>query len=91
MGYMNGDGKQNIKLIIRQREKVIFEGEVKAFTSYNGKGVFDIIPEHANFVSLINSSFVIHKTDGQNSETKFEEGIVRVRHNTVNVYLGIGK
>ena len=87
---MNHSSKQNIQLVIRQRDKLIFEGEAKAFSSYNEKGIFDVIAEHANFVSVITTSFMIHKTDGTSQETKIEEGIVRVYNNKVNVYLGIG-
>ncbi len=85
------NNKQNIILLIRKREKVIFDGKAKAFTSQNAKGVFDVIGMHANFVSVINDSFVIHKTDGQKEELKIEEGIVRVHNNNVTVYLGIGR
>jgi F0F1-type ATP synthase epsilon subunit len=81
--------KENIMLIIRQRERLLFEGEVKSFSSFNERGIFDVLYEHANFVSIINKSYIIHKLDGTKSEVKIEEGIVRVRDNKVRVYLGI--
>jgi F0F1-type ATP synthase epsilon subunit len=76
-------------LVIRQREKVLFEGEVKAFSSSNERGTFDILYEHANFISLIRNSCVIRKVDGTTIEMKIEEGIVRAHENKVMVYLGI--
>ncbi|MBU4099741.1 hypothetical protein KJ980_08940 [Patescibacteria group bacterium] len=81
--------KQNIMLVIRKREKVLFDGEVKSFTSSNARGTFDVLYEHANFISIINKNCVIRKLDGGVSEIKIEEGIVRVHENKVTVYLGI--
>ncbi len=80
---------QNIQLIVRQREKVLFEGEAKAFSSFNGNGEFDVLATHANFVSIINESYTIHKLDGNKDEVKIKEGIIRVRKNKISVYLGI--
>ena len=80
---------QNIMLVVRQRDKIIFEGEVRAFSSFNERGNFDILYSHANFISLIKKNYVIHNVDGTKSEIKIEEGIVRAFDNKVTVYLGI--
>lgn len=80
---------KNILLVVRKWEKVLFEGEVKSFTSLNERGVFDVLGQHANFISLINKSCVIRKTDGTTSEIKIKEGIVHVLDNRVTVYVGI--
>lgn len=81
--------KQSINLVIRQREKLLFQGEVKAFSSINEKGVFDVIYKHANFISLINKNYMIHNFDGTKNEVRIEEGIVEVHNNNVTVFLGI--
>jgi F0F1-type ATP synthase epsilon subunit len=80
---------QNIVLVVRQRDRVVFEGEVRAFSSFNERGNFDILYSHANFISIIKKNYVIHKVDGSKSEIKIEEGIVRAYDNKVTVYLGI--
>lgn len=79
----------NIQLLIRQREKILFDGEIKAFTSLNERGTFDVLYEHANFISIINKTYVIHKLDGTKTEMKIDQGIVKVHENKVTVYLGI--
>ncbi len=86
---MNDTSRKNIMLVIRKREKVLFDGEVKSFTSSNTRGIFDVLYEHANFIAIINKNCVIRKLDGSVREIKIEEGIVRVRGNKVTVYLGI--
>ncbi len=76
-------------LVIRKREKVLFEGEIRAFTSTNERGIFDVLYTHANFISIIDKYCLIHRLDGTRSEMKIGQGIVRVKDNRVNVYLGI--
>lgn len=76
-------------LIIRSREGVVYNGEVTALTSKNEAGKFDILAEHANFISLINSLLEVHDLEGKVKELKIDNGLLRVKGNTVEVYLGI--
>lgn len=86
---MNNPAADSIHLIVRQRERVLFQGDIKAFTSFNERGEFDILYEHANFISLINKNCIIHKHDGTKQEMTIEQGIVSAYQNKVIVYLGI--
>lgn len=79
----------NLILAVRSREKTLFEGEVKAVTSYNDKGIFDILPYHTNFITLIKKSLIIHKIEGNSEELKVDSGVLKVSQNQVHVYLGI--
>lgn len=79
----------NLILAVRSREKTLFEGEAKAVTSYNDKGIFDILPYHTNFITLIKKSLIIHKVEGSSEELKVESGVLKVSQNQVHVYLGI--
>ena len=74
---------------IKSKEKVLFEGAVKTVTSKNERGVFDILPFHTNFITLIKDYVVFNK--GQDDEKKFdmEKGVLYVMSNEVNVYVGI--
>jgi F0F1-type ATP synthase epsilon subunit len=80
---------EQLFLIIRNREQVLFEGEIKALSSLSDKGIFDILPEHENFISVIKERLTIHKLDGTNTEMELTYGIVKVYMNKVWVYLGI--
>ena len=86
---MSDADKKNITLLVRQRERILFNGEIKSFSSINETGVFDVLYEHANFVSIINKKYTVHKLDGTSIDTVIGEGIVRVHDNKVTVYLGI--
>lgn len=78
-----------LNLTIKTREKVVFEGDVKALTSFNQVGPFDVLPEHANFISLIEKSLIIHNANGTKREIKFDIALLRVVENKVEIFLGI--
>lgn len=76
-------------LKVRVRDGVIYEGKVISISSYNEVGKFDVLPEHANFISLINKGLVIREKGGSEKEIKFDNALMRVRENNVEVYLGV--
>lgn len=79
----------NITLSIINRQGILFSDSVKAVSSYNEKGLFDILPEHENFISIIYDKIVIHKADNQKEEIKIDSGVLRVYKNNVDIYVGI--
>jgi F0F1-type ATP synthase epsilon subunit len=71
------------------REGVIFEGNVRSITSYNESGEFDVLSQHANFISLIRKKVSIRNTAGKKSEYLFDNALIKVLSNEVKIYLGI--
>lgn len=69
-------------------KKESFEGKVKAISSKNRLGNFDVLPEHANFISLIFDNLVIHAPD-KKINYQFERGILEVSSNKVKIFLGL--
>lgn len=65
-----------LDLVIRNKLGIIYNDKVEAVSSKNDKGIFDILPEHENFISVI-------------KEMKIENGILRAYKNRVNIYIGI--
>lgn len=78
-----------LDLVIRNKLGIIYNDKVEAVSSKNDKGIFDILPEHENFISVIKDNIVIHKKINQNQEMKIENGILRAYKNRVNIYIGI--
>ena len=81
----------NFHLLVRSRQGVLYEGEVSSISSYNEDGIFDILPEHANFISLIQKSLVIRDLVNNVREFNVTTALLRNRNNKVEVYLGVGK
>lgn len=78
-----------VHLIIRDRNKIIVDDDIKALTSYNDKGTFDILPEHANFMSLIKKFITIHKLDGTKQKIEINNGMLKIRDNMINCYIDL--
>ena len=81
--------EEKIKVKVRNRTRVLFDDYVKAVTSKNDTGVFDILPTHANFISLISTPLILRKLDGQKQEIKFTNGILKVKDNSIHCYIDL--
>lgn len=81
------DINPTIAITIRNRETIMFQEKVSSVTCYNDRGVFDILPEHESFISLIKNSIIIHKNKNENQEIKINNGVVRVYQNNVFFYI----
>lgn len=74
---------------ISSPEKIVWEGEADALSSENTKGTFDVLPGHANFITMVEKRpIVVHRVDGD-KEFTFPTAILYVRSNNVTVYTDI--
>jgi F0F1-type ATP synthase epsilon subunit len=85
---MNRNGNR-LFVRIRDINTITFEGYVKALSSINDRGLFDILPYHTNFISIIKEKIIIHKEDGSHQEIPIDAGVLKQLNNTVQVFLGI--
>jgi F0F1-type ATP synthase epsilon subunit len=86
----NKQPAQSINLTIRGRDGAIINKEdVFAVTSVNQKGLFDILPEHENFISIIKDKIIVHKKRKDKQEIKIGTGVLKVTDNIVNIFLGM--
>lgn len=77
-----------IQVTIKSRENTFYDGEVTGVSSYNDVGLFDVLPMHENFISIIRNKIILHKNDKQ-KEFKIDQGVLKVRDNKVNIYLDL--
>ncbi len=82
--YMN----QLLQVTVRERKGIVYAGSAEAVSGINDVGPFDVLPEHANFVSVITKELILH-LDRRAQHVPFERGIMRVHANTIEVYVGI--
>jgi F0F1-type ATP synthase epsilon subunit len=80
---------QPLNVIIKTRKETVFNGVAHTITSWNERGEFDILPFHANFITVAQKYLVLDK--GTASERKFdiESGILTVSSNKIDVYIGV--
>ena len=75
-----------IHLIVRDRKGTILDTKVSYVSSFNERGRFDVLSDHANFISIVDKRIIYSDGEKQN-EIDVTNGIMRVAGNTVEVYL----
>lgn len=78
-----------LSVTVRNRKGVVWEGAAAAVSGRNVAGSFDVLPQHANFISIISKKLVVKMADKKIKEFNVESGILQVRENKVVVYLGV--
>jgi F-type H+-transporting ATPase subunit epsilon len=78
-----------LKVSIKTKDKTLFTGVVSTVSSKNEDGVFDVLPLHTNFITLVFEYIILDK--GLAAEKKFDidKGILYVLSNRVDIYVGI--
>lgn len=80
-----------LSVTIRNRDGIIFQTEAKSLSAKNKIGKFDVLRGHANFISIITEGLVIELQDGTKKEFAVDSGVLKVKENIVDIYLGIKK
>ncbi len=79
---------QTIHVIIKDKNGIILEEDAYALSSYNEIGIFDVLPLHTNFISLVKEKLTLHK-ERENKDMEIGFGLLKVFQNKVHIYLGL--
>lgn len=66
-----------------------FHGKAYSVTCESNLGTFDILPQHANFISLVKNQIIVRAKEGKEINYKFRGGVLEVSGNVVKVFLGV--
>jgi len=77
----------NLTVVVRNKDKILFNGQAYAVTCINDKGIFDILPQHESFISLIKDKVIVRKNPREKQELPIENGILRVYKDKVYIYI----
>ncbi|HJX01679.1 MAG TPA: hypothetical protein VJ348_00715 [Candidatus Humimicrobiaceae bacterium] len=80
-----------LTLTVKNRDGIIFQGEIVSLTSYNEKGKFDILQRHANFISLIKKEIEFRLINKETKKIEIDNAVLKIINDQVEIYLGIGK
>lgn len=70
--------------------KVYFDGEAKSMTAVNRVGPFDILPQHHNFISLLEPSEVIVRMDGKDDfKMRIKQSLIHVKADQVRIFMDV--
>lgn len=79
--------KPRLNLLIMTPEDTLYNGTVASLTCHNPKGTFDVLPEHTNFMSMIDKILIIRHLDGSTKEIPVYDAILQVKENNVAVLI----
>lgn len=72
--------------ILSPRE-IVWQGEAESITASNSEGVFDILPDHARFLSVVSGvPIVIVTTDGAEHSFTFPSAVLFLSNNQAKIY-----
>jgi F0F1-type ATP synthase epsilon subunit len=78
-----------IDVVVRSRSKTYFDGQASVITSTNETGIFDILPQHANFITMIQDFVNVVLPDGKEQKFEIKRGVLRVLGNKADIYLTV--
>lgn len=74
---------------ISNPQRVIWEGEAEWVSSENTQGPFDVLPMHANFITIISNNEIRVKTKEKILAYTYPQSILYAHNNKVSVYTNI--
>ncbi|KKQ66713.1 MAG: ATP synthase epsilon chain [Candidatus Daviesbacteria bacterium GW2011_GWA2_38_24] len=79
------DNILNVRIITPHQ--VLFEGQAESISSIDSAGPFDILPQHANFIALIeNQDITVREPNKPEKKFKVAQGIVYNAKNQVSIF-----
>lgn len=69
--------------------KVYFDGQAESVTAVNDTGVFDVLPRHHNFMTLLNTGDIIVRSDRGEEKISITRGVMHVKADQVVVFLDV--
>lgn len=67
--------------------QIFYEGPASSVSAVNKVGPFDILPDHANFFSLLTSGDIVVRLPGPDLKFPIKHGIVKVTNNVVTLFI----
>jgi len=80
---------QTIHIKVYSPFKVYFDGMAFSISAVNNTGPFDILPQHHNFMTLLNPCEVVIQTEKSQEKLQINKGIMHVKADQVIVFLDV--
>ncbi len=81
--------KNKLKVRVITLGELLWEGEALSLSAENTTGPFDVLPQHANLISILKDSPIVIKTDDDEISFSFSRSLLFAKENEVKVYADI--
>ena len=75
-----------LTVTITSPEKIVWHGRAESVSSENSRGPFDILSQHANFITYIENKPVIVRLGKQEHKFEFKRCVIYTQNNYVSCY-----
>ena len=75
-----------INIEISSPEKEIWNGTAESLSSVNSSGPFDILPMHANFITILENQKISINTGSKIEEFRFPNAVLYASKNKIIIY-----
>ena len=82
---------KRLHLRVHSKDGVLFDDDVMAISSFNDEGPFDVLPEHAHFISIVLKEATIYKNETAQEHLTFGKGVLKIKDNKGDIFIGLGK
>jgi F0F1-type ATP synthase epsilon subunit len=69
--------------------KTYFSGPATSVSAENATGPFDILPQHHNFMSILNPGDIVVRTEEGEHKYRIARGIIHVKENEIIIFLDV--
>ena len=78
-----------LKVSISSVEDRLWEGDAQSVSSENQSGAFDILPGHANFITMIEGKPIIIRTGSEEKTFNYHNAVLYVYEGEVRIFAGL--
>lgn len=80
---------KGLQVKVVSRDGVKFEGKCEGISSINPVGEFDVLEDHANFITPVAHQVIVHLGKTRRKNFKLKKGLVMIKDNQASVFVGI--
>ncbi len=78
-----------LSVLINSPNKVIWTGVATSISSKNSAGTFDILPGHANFITMVQNESITIRSGEKERVFKYENAVLSVYEGIVSIYVNV--
>jgi len=79
-----------LAVVVTSPDEIVWQGEANSLSSVNSVGVFDILPGHANFITLIQDNpITVREASGTDKVFKYKRAVLVIENDKINIYVDI--
>ncbi len=79
----------DLNVVARAPFNIYFEGKAQSVTATNSVGVFDVLPGHADFFSILSPGEINIETKNEQLTININNGIITVTNNDVSLFINM--